>query len=172
MEAIMTPTGRILGTSSAFALALIALAAHPARAGVDVSFVHPENYTDAGRRDGAKADAATLADLARHLKQLGERSLKPSQTLTIEVLDIDLAGRFEPWRADGDRIRFLRPVTWPRIEVRYRLSEDGRIVTSAEETLSDINYQQRVNARWSNDDLHYEKAIIARWFKARFAERS
>ena len=168
----MTPASRILRTSTVFVLAFAALAGRPATAGVAVSFVHPESYSDAGRWDGAKADSATLSELERHLRQLGERDLKPNQTLTIEVLDIDLAGRFETWRADGDRIRFLRPSTRPRIEVRYRLSEDGRVVKSAEETVSDLNYQQRVNTRASTEHLSYEKEMIADWFKARFANRS
>jgi hypothetical protein len=166
---VMTQIGRVLWASTLFALVLIALAARPAAAAVEVSFLHPEGYTDAGRYDGAKADPGTLDALKRHLRRLGERGLKPGQTLKIEILDIDLAGRFEPWHAAAYDIRFLRPITWPRIALRYELNDGNGTVSGAEETLADLNYQMRTSAASSSDPLRYEKAMLDGWFKRRFA---
>jgi hypothetical protein len=167
---VMTQIGRILWASTLFALLLIALAARPAAAAVEVSFLHPEDYTDAGRYDGAKADPGTLAALARHLQRLGARGLKSGQTLKIEILNIDLAGRFEPWHAAAYDIRFLRPITWPRIALRYELSDAAGTVSRAEETVTDLDYQMRTRAASSSDPLRHEKAMLDEWFRQRFAK--
>jgi hypothetical protein len=73
--------------------ALIAalLAPSPSIAGVQVRFINPERYTDAGS-SGARSRDATLAEFRTHLQRLGERFPAPGQNLTIDVLNIDPAG--------------------------------------------------------------------------------
>src|SRR5690606_36614649 len=74
--------------------------ATPADAAVAVTFVHPETSTDAGlyRAYGPRSREPAMEGIRRYLEGLGERALAPDQRLSIEVLDIDLAGRFESWR--------------------------------------------------------------------------
>jgi hypothetical protein len=74
------------------------------------------SYRDAGRHGGygVEADVPVLKELREHLVRLGERSLEEGDVLAIDVLDIDRAGRYEPWRAAGyDDVRIMRDVTWP-----------------------------------------------------------
>jgi len=140
-------------------------------AAVKVRFVDPDRYTDAGGFGGGSRNA-TLAELRGYLQQLGGRYLPPGQTLDIMVLDIDLAGSYEPWRAGMSDVRILRDVTPPRIRLRYVLSERGRRLRSGEETLSDINYQMNPSARASGDRYTYEKALLSDWFRRNFAART
>ena len=144
-----------------------------ADADVKVSFIEPGRYTDAGLHSeyGAKSRSATLAGIQQHLERLGERYLKPGQDLTIDVLDIDLAGRFEMWRINARDLRIMREVTWPRIEVRYTLEQNGAVVASGEETVADLNYLMRAGLAYSSDPLRYEKVMLDEWFKTRFVER-
>jgi hypothetical protein len=150
----------------------IALSA-PAAAAVNVSFVEPERYSDAGfRRSHDPAERERVfGDIRQHLERLGERYLKPSQTLKIEVLDIDLAGRFEPWRPFAYDVRFKRSITWPRMTLRYALEEGGRVAASAEESIADLDYLAHADLRTSSDPLRYEKAMLDDWFRARFRHR-
>lgn len=159
-------------THSAVLACLFTIAwAAPARAAVDVTFVHPEHYSDAALRSGrAEASAALLDDIRRHLERLGARYLEPAQVLKVDVLDIDLAGRFEPWRPLSSDVRVMRAVDWPRIDVRYTLEEGGRILVHAQESIADLNYQMRPAARLSSDPLRYEKAMLDDWFRTRFAK--
>ena len=78
-----------------------------ANARIKVSFVEPERFTDAGLHSeyGAKSRSATLTGIQQHLERLGERYLQPGQDLTIEVIDIDLAGRFELWCGSASKLR-------------------------------------------------------------------
>ena len=135
-------------------------------AGVIVRFVSPENYSDSGLGDG------TLAGLRSHLQRLGQRYLARGQTLTVDVLDVDRAGQYEPWRYNLTDVRILRDVTPPRIKLRYVLTDGGKRTRSGEETLSDINYQMNPAARSSSDRLVYEKALLDDWFRRNFANRS
>src|SRR5687768_1213714 len=99
-------------------------------AAVSVSFVEPEHYTDLSDRNGYRLhhrDAGVLSELEKHFQTLSQRYLAAQQTLRIEVLDIDRAGHFEPWRSPyPDSTRILRSVTWPRMKLRYTLEEHGQ----------------------------------------------
>lgn len=143
-------------------LPLLAQAAPVATA--EVHFSHPENFTDA--RFGHDYDGeAVLRELQQYIEQLGTRHLQPGQRLVVEVRDIDLAGRFEPWRADASEVRVMREITWPRIELHYTLEKDGRTLVSRDAVLRDQAYLQRVNRYSTSDQLRYEKAMLADWFR-------
>jgi hypothetical protein len=153
---------------SVLALALATLPA-AAQAAVEVAFISPETYVDAGSHPGERLARRNLGELARHLERLGAARLPDGRSLRIEVLDIDLAGRFEPWRPTAYGVRILREATWPRITLRYVLEEDGRELARGEERLSDLDYLGRPAGRLRSDPLRYEKAMLDNWFRARFA---
>jgi hypothetical protein len=141
-----------------------------ARAGVTVTYVHPEAFSDANLRGGygEKARAPALDGIRQHLERLGQRYLKPDQTLTIEVLDLDLAGRFEPWHANAYDVRYMREITWPRMTLRYTLVQNGVTLAQGEEMISDMTYLMDAGARLSSDSLRYEKTMLDDWFRKRF----
>lgn len=144
-------------------LAVLILAPGASFAGVKVRFVNPERYSDAGSFDAGGRDA-TLSALRAHIEKLGAGRLAPGQNLTIDVLNIDLAGENEPRGRTLSDVRIVRDVTPPRIRLSYVLTEKGRRTRSGEETLSDINYQMNTSARLSSDRYGYEKALLDGWF--------
>jgi hypothetical protein len=148
----------ILGPAPAFA-----------ETSVHVTFVQPEHFTDAGNYQARSRDA-TLKTLDAQFQTLGARYLKPGQALDVQVLDVDLAGRLEPWRANAYDVRYMRDITWPRIKLSYTLTANGRVLDQREETVSDMNYLMRANGYFSDDKLRYEKAMLDDWFKSRFAQ--
>ncbi|WDT79424.1 MAG: DUF3016 domain-containing protein [Candidatus Manganitrophus sp.] len=107
-----------------------------AESAIDISFSHPERYTDAGRYLGDRVSEQVIQELKEYLESLGERYLKPNQSLKIEILDIDLAGRYEPFHRGGvSDVRILNEVTWPQIKVRYILEENGEVTLEKEESI-------------------------------------
>jgi len=150
-------------------LIVTALAPAQAGAGVNVRFVDPDRFTDAGSNGFRAVDPGVLAEIKTHLQRLGGRFLTPGQNLTIDILDVDRAGMDEPWRGGsmGD-VRIMRGVTPPRIKLRYVLGEKGKRARSGEETLTDINYQMNPSARFGGDRLVYEKALLDDWFRRMF----
>lgn len=141
----------------------------PVQAAVTVSFVEPSRYNDAD--DSSGNPLRTMLELETHLKGLGDRYLGPGETLRIEVLNIDLAGRVQSFRGTGWGVRFLNgDADWPRIELRYTLESKGNISKPVQETIADMAYLRRVDREYSSVSLPYEKRMLDEWFKARFVE--
>lgn len=153
-------------------LLTIAGAARAGAADAVVSFVAPERFTDASLRGGygPTAQAHALDAIARHIQERAAQALPANQTLTVEVLDVDLAGRFDPRLYQNADLRVLTEATWPRITLRYSLTENGRVLLSAEETLIDQSYLGRPT-RASSDPLRYEKTMLDDWFRDRIVAR-
>jgi hypothetical protein len=140
-----------------------------AQAAVQVSFDNPDRYTDAETRRVASGPdlQPTLQGVEGQFKTLSDRYLGPDQVLKVEVLDIDLAGRYEPWRPFSPDVRVMRAVDWPRIKLRYSLENKAGVLASGDETLRDMDYLRHVNVNYAADPLRYEKAMISKWFLTR-----
>jgi hypothetical protein len=149
-------------------LGLAAMAGTAARAGtVDVAFTHPETYADV--RDSNRETSPNLATIALYLQGLGARYLPAEQSLHVEVLDVDLAGKLRSSFRWG-MVRVLGgPLDWPRMTLRYQLEEHGRVLASGEETLSDMAYATHLGSYPSWEALGAEKRMLRDWFRSRFA---
>lgn len=133
---------------------------------VDVKFTKPETYSDV--RDNLLRRDDVIAAFAEHFKTYGKR-LPEGQTLAIEVLDIDLAGDAFPRTARD--IRVLRGrADWPRMQLRYSLSENGRVLRSGEDNVSDMNYLMD-SVRFQQGPYPYETRMLDRWFDERFVKQ-
>jgi Protein of unknown function (DUF3016) len=141
---------------------------------VSVTFVQPEKFTDAGYSRGraTPSDLAGLQqEMQQHLQRLADRKLAASDTLQVEVLDIDLAGDFEANRLTRfTDVRIVRDITGPRIKLRYILKQGERVVNGAEEQLSDMNFLWHHNRYSNGDRLRYEKPMLDTWFEKGFAK--
>lgn len=142
-------------------------AAAGAMAGVDVRFVSPDRFIDIGRDEAQRQQA--LQGLEAHLKAVGDKRVTSSQTLLIEVLDVNLAGEEHPMPSRGAMLRVLRGATPPSMQVRYTLSEGGVALRSAENRLSDLGYLDGINRYHVSDSLRYEKAMVDGWFRTEFS---
>lgn len=154
---------------------LLAVVLPASAANLSVEFVQPEKYTDAGYSSSLASErerGEVQREIEQHLQRLAERSLPASDALTIEVLDIDLAGHFEPFRfRNSSDLRIVREVTIPRIKLRYTLRRGDQVIASAEEHLSDMNFLMTRNRYASGDRLRYEKAMLDDWFQRKISPR-
>lgn len=143
------------------AAVLALLASSAAWAEVTVSYVKPEEFTDVDRSPIDREN--TLKNFTDYFKSL-EKKLPDGQSLKIEVLDIDLAGRLYPRRA-GSEIRIMNGgADWPHMHLKYTLEQDGQVLRSGDEQLSNMNYQGRLGAYFDSDPLRYEKQMLDDWF--------
>jgi hypothetical protein len=154
---------------SLFALYGAAASVHAAGT-VEVSFLEPARYSDAGRDP---AESRRNEDtLARHLEGLGQRYLAAGQVLKVDVLDVDLAGTVRPSRRGNGEIRIVRGgADAPHIRMRYSLTEGGQVVKTAEETVTDLSYLAHANTPPTGDPLRLEKRMLDDWFKTRFVAK-
>jgi hypothetical protein len=134
-----------------------------ASAAVVVNYIQDEKFTDLPRVPWQRQQA--LEDIAEHFQALG-KTLGPGQDLSIAVLDVDLAGREQPNRYTTDSVRIIRGGgDWPRMRLRYTLSENGKPVRSGEAQLSDKSYSSRIKTYASDERLPYEKQMIDAWWR-------
>jgi len=135
---------------------------------VEVSYVKPEQFSDMPFMQVDRE--RLLKDLSAHFAELGHR-LPAGQTLKITVLDVDLAGRLYP-RRSGDDIRIMRGgADWPHMHLRYALEENGQVIRSGDDEISNMAYQDRVNHYSDSDGLRYEKQMMDDWFDKQFGTK-
>ena len=147
--------------------ALLLVARAEAAPIVEVVFVDPPRYADAKLGgDVASELEATLSELRAHLEARGAKFLNDGDRLVIEVLDLDLAGSAELWRARARDMRVLRDVTVPRMHLRYALTRGG-IESAGEERISDLGYLRDSTRCRSGEPLCHEKHMLDEWFGRR-----
>lgn len=140
-------------------------AAHAAGT-VQVTFVQPEKFADV--RDSALRSEDHLANLKRHLEEIGARYTPDGQTLRVEVLDVDLAGEPKPGARPHD-LRVLRGrADWPRVELRYTLEAPGAAPRTGRAVVADMAYLQRTPTRFTTEPLPYERRMLEDWFRSEF----
>ena len=151
-------------------LAVLLLAcAGAASAGVTVKYDDPEKFQDMPRWD--KDRDQVLKDLSAHFAKLGQK-LPAGQDLVITVKDIDLAGREEPTRRRIDDIRILRGgADWPSMQLHYELQQNGQVIKSGDDHLSNMMYLNRLNRYTDGDNLRFEKQMLDEWFSNTFAPK-
>ena len=149
--------------------ALLFAAAAGASAGATVTFVHPEKFTDVPFASWERE--RVLKDLQQHFDKLAAK-LPAGQELNVEVTDIDLAGETWPARLHGQDIRIMNGgADWPRIALRYTITQGGQVVKSGQENLADMAYQQHMTRYGGDDGLRYEKRLLDNWFRERIAAK-
>jgi len=156
-------------TTTAVAAGFVLAAAAAQAAGTaQVSFVQSDKFADAGN---ARHDIdGNLRELARHIDALAKRYLGDGQKLTVEVLDVDLAGEVRTSRRFMQDVRVLRGgADWPRIKLRYTLELAGQAPRSGEQSIADMAYQQHIGGGYASDEpLRHEKRMLREWFATQF----
>jgi hypothetical protein len=149
---------------------LVAAALTPSAslAGVTVRFINPDRYSDADIVDASSREA-NLAEFRRHFEELGRRYLAPGQTLTIDIVDIDLAGDKQFVRSAAERVRVVTWATPARIELRYTLSGKGTHAQSGRALVTGDSAQYGPYARFESARFAPEKAMLRDWFRRQFA---
>lgn len=138
-----------------------------ASAEVEVRFLHPERYADAGASEASRA--RTLAILERHLKGAVQPCMGERARLVVDVLDVDLAGETDWMRADAGERRVLRELSPPSMELDWTLADGrGLVVAGKRERVSDMEYlRNATRAHFSREVLPYERLMLEDWARSR-----
>ena len=141
--------------------AAVLVASFSAAATSTVTFADPAKMSDVPRF------AVDRENLEWHLREHFEnlsKQLPAGQSLTVEVLDIDLAGDVFP-RVPVTNVRVMKGrADWPRLHLRYTIEQDGQVVRSGEKQLSDPNYLMGFN-RYSQEIFSHEKQMLEDWWR-------
>lgn len=161
------PVARTAQARLAAALVSVLAAAPAAAAGtVGVDFVQPQHFTDIGFA-AADRDRA-MATLRAHLERRGRELLADGQSLQVDLLDVDLAGREHPGARRDLRVLDGR-VDVPRLHLRYTLRTGERVLASGEDRLTDLAYLDHLPPRRAAQPLAHERRLLDDWLAERIA---
>jgi len=160
----------LLSVASVGWIFTVAPAAFGAEALITVVFVQPQHFTDAKDTALGQNSMGLLEALQKFIDETGKHYIPESMHLEITVINIDLAGDFEPWRGPQfDHLRIVRDVYPPCIALEFRLTDShGSVVRAGKRELRDIAYQSRL-VRPTDDPLRYEKDLLRDWFRSEFS---
>ena len=137
-------------------------------AAVDVTFKDSGRFADAAfRRPQSEKNLAVVEQAVRRMfSEVAAPFLAPGHTISVEVSEIDLAGRFAPMSLNG--IRILDSVGWPRLQFSYSVRDADGKVSSGAAKLSDPGYLDSFNRHLDSDRLRYERQMLSDWFRRTF----
>jgi hypothetical protein len=161
--------GACASTSSNM-LAADAPRALPATGPVSVAWEDPAQFTEM-RHSGNRYAASQgnwLTNLATYLRKEAEETLPAGHRLELTIVDIQRAGRYEPWLGvNMQDARIIRDMYPPRMTLRFReLDAAGAVLAEGERKLSDPAFLMNASRMSDSDPLRYEKRMVDSWLRS------
>ncbi|MBB5206413.1 hypothetical protein HNQ51_003759 [Inhella inkyongensis] len=143
---------------------LLALLGGPAFSAVELQFGDLAKFSDFG--ETVRERERNEAVLRAHIQALAQR-LPSGQSLSIEIKDVNLAGEMEPVGGRYmERLRVLRQVSMPRIDLEFRLSQGGQVIRQGASTLRNMSYLDgRLPSQLKGEALQHERFLLDEWFE-------
>ncbi|HSD16348.1 MAG TPA: DUF3016 domain-containing protein [Thermomonas sp.] len=162
--------GACASTGSTHMLAADAPRALPAAGPVSVSWGDPAQFSEvrySGNRQAA-SDGDWLTRLATYMREEAEDTLPAGHRLELTIVDIQRAGRYEPWVGiDLQDTRIIRDIYPPRMTLQFReLDTAGTVVAEGERKLSDPAFLMHASRMNDSDPLRYEKRMVDGWLRS------
>lgn len=136
---------------------------------VSVHWNDPSTFTELRHRGNRRiaSDGNWLQELAQYMRKRAQKQLTPGERLDLTIVDVDLAGEFEPWHGFAMQdTRIVRDLYPPRITMQYRRYDAGGvIVAEGERKLTDPAFMLGASPSNDTDPLRYEKRLIDYWLR-------
>lgn len=141
------------------------LASATAYAQVDVSYQHPERFTEfAGARRVSDEGQRVLADLKTYIETQAAARLPAGQQLAVTVTDLRRAGWVDPTFRPGESVRVVRDIDSPRIDLHFRLTAaDGAVLQEGDAKLRNLGFLSRPARPGAADALTHERNLVDDW---------
>lgn len=150
-------------------LAADAPRALPQSGPVSVAWNDPAGFTEL--RQSSNRWAATegnwLSQLAEYLRGRAQQRLGSGERLDLTIVDVDLAGGYEPWLGLDQRdTRVVRDIYPPRMTLQFRhIGADGQVLSEGERKLTDPGFLTGSMPINNTDSLRFEKRMIDAWLR-------
>ena len=156
------------------ALILIAMST-TAAATIEIKFVEPKKFHDVDITGYNKNKGIELlkTQLQRLFTQVSKDVISDTDTLTIEVTDIDLAGYMQFFFGDTNRdIRIIRNHDRFRLEFKYQLtSNTGEVSKQGDEVIKRfIEIRPNRVKNYKYHTVGYMQKDLEKWFEVTFAQ--
>jgi hypothetical protein len=135
---------------------------------VRIQFDNPKYFTDIRIHDFDEFKSADIfaREMTKALSPIVARTA-PGCTLVLHFTDIDLGGRYEPWKPQHSQIRYNRQWLPLRMTFNYTLVDSkGKTISEGSKSLMDTLFLgwSVGGYYWENwDYLYFEKRDLSRW---------
>jgi hypothetical protein len=135
---------------------------------VRIQFDNPKYFSDIRIHDFNEFRSADIfaQEMTKALSPIVARTA-PGYTLVLHFTDIDLGGRYEPWKPQHSQIRYSQQWMPIRMSFNYTLEDSkGRTVSQGTKSLVDTLFLgwSVGGEYWENwDYLYFEKRLLSRW---------
>ncbi len=142
---------------------------------VNVSWQHPEKYSDIRPSSGTKKSyqKRVISAFDKIWADFSEK-LPAGHTLQITVKDLDLAGDVNPmYRIDHSDIRVIKEIYFPRMTFDYQLLDStGQVVVAEQDVkVKDMGFMNSSPMGLGNTEFIYEKQMLKNWFQKHLAPK-
>ncbi|MFT4256847.1 MAG: DUF3016 domain-containing protein [Pseudoxanthomonas sp.] len=141
----------------------------PTEGPVAVSWNDPAQFSEIryshNRWEAERGDWVT--QLAEYLRKSATKQLQPGERLEVNIVDVQRAGQYEPWRGPNfDNVRIVRDRYPPRMELSYTLYDaNGQVLAQRDTKFSDMGFMLGSSPTNQSDLLSYEKRMIDNWVR-------
>ncbi|MEO6228317.1 MAG: DUF3016 domain-containing protein [Thermomonas sp.] len=136
---------------------------------VSVHWNDPATFTELRLSSNrwAASEGNWLQQLAQYMRKRAQQKLAPGERLELNIVDIDRAGQYEPWRGPNlQNTRIIRDLYPPRMTVQFRRTDaSGAVVAEGERKLTDPAFLLNASPINDSDPLRYEKRMIDYWLR-------
>ena len=134
---------------------------------IEVLFVHPEKFTDAGNDSSGYQSDQNLAQLKQYLIRRAATVLSNGQKLSISITDVDLTGGFERLGRTMQVVRVIKGIYPPKVDLSFKLTDaEGKVLNEGSRHLIDLAFN--IQSRANTDAFVYDKALFDDWLRKEF----
>jgi hypothetical protein len=136
-----------------------------------IEWEDPNSFRDADYyyNGGDRSKQIVFDSLERFFSKQAERLLPEGSVLEMNVVELDLAGDFEPWNMPHNHdVRIIKRLYPAQIEFEYKyMDADGTIVAEGQEKLRDRNVPSNLRARSisQTENYPYIKVLVRDWIR-------
>ena len=174
--AVALGLGACASTGQTGMLAPDAPRALPAQGPVNVAWADPAGFSELkfSGNHWAASQGKWLENLAEYMRKEAEQELPAGHHLDVTIVDIQRAGRYEPWQSMRMQdVRMVRDIYPPRMTVQFRLLDAaGNVVAEGERKLSDPAFLTGSSPISDSDPLRYEKRMVDSWLRREFRDNT
>lgn len=136
---------------------------------VSISFDEPQTFSDV-EEDGMYSQAVFdrfSTEFENKVKKLADELLPKNAMLKMTVLDVDLAGEYEPSYFSGTKnVRVIEGIYPPRLKFEYEITHGGKTVAQGVGQTSDVTFMWNASrAVYEPMEFVYEKNLIEEWMR-------
>ena len=134
---------------------------------VKIEWQSPKDFRDikTSTERQSRFETRLFNTLTKNINKQAEKSLKPGQTLHMQVTNLDLAGDMRPtFGATPGDLRIVKDLYPPRATFSYTVNEGDKVILAGDEKITDMSFMYNSH-RLNDRPFQYETTLFNDWLK-------